>query len=237
VCWSPDGTRLATGSEDGTAKVWDAANAAAIQRWARQDRALKDFQDSNDFRNPHAQGFFQTWLLLLPLPFATGEDGAQALMRQQLPDEAMLRPRAGGTAIIGGRQWVWQEHRSPGAVVNFNAVAGRVAERSVAYAACYLECDRARDGLWLQVGTDDQGKVYLNGRAIYEYRQSRDVSWLNTIGPLSLERGVNVLLIKVANESGQWEGCLRLVDDAGRPVQGLRVKLNSMSVSAPEATP
>ena len=24
---------------------------------------------------------------------------------------------------------------------------------------------------------------------------------------------------------GDWEGCARLVDDAGRPAQGLRVKL------------
>jgi hypothetical protein len=196
-----------------------------VQRWAGQDRALQDYLDSNDFRSPHAQGFLQTWLLLLPLPFAAGEGGAQALDRQQLPDEAQLRPRTGEGIAIGGRRRAWQEHRSPRAVVNFNAVAGRVAERSVVYAACYIECDRARDGLWLQVGTDDQGKVYLNGRAIYEYRQSRDVSWLNVVGPLRLERGVNVLLFKVANESGQWEGCMRLVDDAGRPAQGLRVKL------------
>jgi hypothetical protein len=29
----------------------------------------------------------------------------------------------------------------------------------------------------------------------------------------------------VVNETGQWEGCMRLVDAAGRPVQGLSVKL------------
>jgi tetratricopeptide (TPR) repeat protein len=42
VAWSPDGQRLATGSWDGTAKVWDAAGAAAVQQWARQDRAAQD---------------------------------------------------------------------------------------------------------------------------------------------------------------------------------------------------
>jgi WD40 repeat protein len=225
VSWSPDAARLATGSTDRTAKVWDAAAAAAVQKWARQDRAVQEFLDGNDFRSPNAKGFLQTWLLLSPLPLAAGESGAQALDRQQLPDEARLRPRPGEGVAIGGQRWVWREHRSPRAVVNFNAVAGRVADRSLVYAVCYVESDRARDSLWLQVGSDDQSKVYLNGRDIYQNRDVRDVSWLNTIGPLGLQRGVNVLLFKVANETGEWGGCLRLVDDTGRPVQGLRVKL------------
>ena len=42
---------------------------------------------------------------------------------------------------------------------------------------------------------------------------------------MGLKRGVNVLLFKVVNETGEWEGCARLVDDASRPVQGLRVKM------------
>jgi hypothetical protein len=229
VSWSPDGTRLATGGDEGTANVWEAADARAVQQWDRQDRAVQELLDSNDFRNPHAQGFLQTWLLLLPLPLAAGESGAQALERPQLPDEAQLRPRPGEGVAIGGRRWVWQEHQSPQAVVDFNAAAGRVADRSVVYAACYIESDRARDDLWLQVSSDDQCKVYLNGREIYQYRQTRNiswnVSWLETVHPVSLKRGVNVLLLKVVNEIGQWEGLARLLDDAGQPVRGLRVKL------------
>jgi WD40 repeat protein/serine/threonine protein kinase len=225
VSWSPDGTRLATGADEGTANVWQAAGAAAVQQWARQDRGVQDLLDSNDIRSPHAQGFLQTWLLLLPLPLAAGESGAQALDRQQLPDEACLRPRAGDGVAIGGQRWIWQEYRSPRAVVDVNAVLGRVVERSVAYAVCYLESDRARDGLWLQLCSDDQAKVYLNGREIYQIRLPRSVVTLDTVGPVDLKRGINVLLLKVVNETGQWEGCARLVDDAGRPVQGFHVKL------------
>jgi WD40 repeat protein len=223
VSWSPDGTRLATGSYDGTAKVWDAAGAAAVRQWARQDRDVQDLLDSYDFRGPHAQGFFQTWLLLLPLPFASGETSLQALDRPQLPGEASLRPRPGERVTVGGQPCVWQEYRSPKAIVDFNAVLGRVKERCVAYAVCYIESDQARDGLWLQLGSDDQAKVHLNGREIYRIRQPRTMWTLDTVGPMGLKRGINVLLFKVVNETGQWESCARLVDEAYRPVQGLRV--------------
>jgi hypothetical protein len=225
VSWSPDGRRLATSGEDGTAEVWEAADARAVEQWVRRDRVVEDLLKINDFRSPHAQGFFQTWLVLLPLPLAAGENSAQALDRQQLPEEAQLRPRPGEGITVGQERWVWQEYRSPRAVVNFHAAAGTMAERSVVYAACYIESDRARDGLWLQLGSDDQVKVYLNGREIYHDHRFRKLTWLNTVGPVVLKRGVNVLLFKVVNETGEWEGCARLLDEAGRPVQDLRVKL------------
>jgi hypothetical protein len=105
-------------------------------------------------------------------------------------------------------------------------VLGKVKEWSVAYAVCYLDSEQARDGLWLQVGSDDQAKVYLNGREIYQHRMARALVGLDTIGPFSLRQGTNVLVFKVVNEGSGWQGCARLVDEAGRPVPDIRVKLS-----------
>jgi hypothetical protein len=208
--------------------VWEAADAEAVQEWARQDRAVQDLRDRDDISSPRAQGFLRDWLLLLPLPWAAGETVAQALDRHQIPDEAQARPRAGDRVPLGGQELIWQEHRSPGRVVDLDAAAGQTTERSVAYAVCYIESDRERDGLWLQVGGDDRAKVYLNGQEIYRSRGNRSEVTrqpLDAAGPVRMERGINVLLLKVVNVSDRWQCCARLVDDAGGPAEGLRVRL------------
>jgi hypothetical protein len=132
-----------------------------------------------------------------------------------------MRPRAGQPVRIGDQALVWQQYNSPNAVLDFNAVLGKLTKRYFAYAACYLKSDRPRNDLWLQVGSDDQAKVSINGRDVYQFRRPRALVGLETIGPLSLEQGTNVLLFQVANEGADWLGCVRLVDAAGRPVQGV----------------
>ncbi len=225
VSWTPDGKRLATASEDGTIKVWSAASADAVEQWAREDHILEEHLALNAFVGPKAQGFVQSWLLLLPLPAVKGESGAQILDREQLPNEAHIQPRSGERFRAGDHELVWQEHHSAESVLDFNAVLGNVTEWCVGYAVCYLESEQARDGLWLQVGSDDQAKVYLNGREIYQHRMDRALVGLDTVGPLSLRQGTNVLLFKVVNEGSGWQGCVRLVDDSGRPVSDIHVKL------------
>jgi hypothetical protein len=199
----------------------------AVQDWSRQDRALEEFLALNTFYGPRAQGFLQTWLLLLPLPLAPGTSGAEGLDLQQLAGEAQLRPRPGERVPVGTQELVWQEHRSPQALVDFNAVLGRVMERNVVYAVCYLESEQARDGLWLQVGSANQAKVYINGQKIYSRgRRRQSLEDLDTVGPVALKQGTNMLVFKVVNEGSSWEGCcMRLVDAAGQPAQGIRVKL------------
>ncbi|MGO9915657.1 MAG: protein kinase domain-containing protein [Isosphaeraceae bacterium] len=225
LCWSPDGMRLATGGLDGAATIWEAAGAQAASSWRREDRLVQELLGRNKFRGPGARGFFRDWLLLLPLPFANGEKGAAALDRQQLAGEAHLCPREGEDVRIGGRALSWRAHRGQESIVDFNAVLGQVTERSVAYAVCYLESDRARNDLCLQISSDDQAKLYLNGQEVYRCRVRRQLDALDTAGPVPLKQGSNVLLLKVANEKKEWESCVRLVDSAGRPAEGIHVEL------------
>src|SRR5262249_3337585 len=157
-------------------------------------------------RGPQAQGFVHDWLLLAPIPFTAplpltrGESGAKGLELQQLPEEAQLRPRHGERVQVGAQSLVWHEIHSPEADVEFKNALGNRKEWSVAYLVCYLESDGARNDLSLQVSSDDQAKVYLNGEKVYECRFTKSVGGLDPPVSVPLREGRNVLVFKVVNE-------------------------------------
>jgi len=97
--------------------------------------------------------------------------------------------------------------------------------QGVAYAVCYVVSEAERNDLLLQVGGDDQAKVYLNGHDIYKQSLPRALNALDPIGPVTLRKGTNVLVLKVVNQAQAWQGCARFVDREGNPAEGLRVSL------------
>ena len=48
---------------------------------------------ADDAFKPDDEGFIRNWLVLAPLPFGGAKDGAEALGKQQVPDEAKLQPK------------------------------------------------------------------------------------------------------------------------------------------------
>lgn len=78
----------------------------------------------------------------------------------------------------------------------------------------------------MQVGSDDESKIYLNGRQIYrwgELRQFRPDEDL--VENVSLQAGCNVLVFKVVNETAGWAGSVWLTDASGQPVKGISIGL------------
>ena len=174
VAWSPDGTRLATGGDDGAARIWEAAVPEQVRQWDRQERAVRDVPARERLPRSAGAGIppgLARAAATDPWPRARAARGRWT--GSSSPSEANLRPRPGDRVAVGREELVWRQHRSAEAVLDFNAVLGRATGPSVAYAVCYIESDRARDGLWLQIGSDDQSKAYLNGQEIYQCPVSR----------------------------------------------------------------
>ena len=112
-------------------------------------------------------------------------------------------------------------------VIDFDQLLGTRKESSVAYMVCYIESEALRTNLLMKVGSDEQSKVYLNGKEIYRCSESRAYfPDQDTTTGVRLEAGLNVLVFKIANEILHWKGSVRFTDSAGRPVNGIRVTLS-----------
>jgi hypothetical protein len=168
-------------------------------------------------------GSIKTWMLLAPIS-STFTNGALALAQEQIPNEAGLRPRVGDKAKFENRELVWKAVQLENHLLDFNQFVGQPTEWSVAYAVSYIQSPSAQTNLVMSIGSDDQSKVYLNGKETHRSEQPRSYyEDEDTLTGVNLKAGLNVLVFKVVNERVDWQGSVRLTDAAGQPVGGIRV--------------
>jgi WD40 repeat protein len=219
TAFSPDGNVLGSMNVVGTLHLWRAPPLAEIDAAEAKEKQEQDLPAQD-------LGEIKQWLVLAPIPF-TGRSGATALEQQQIPQEANLRPRAGERVKVGAKEEAWKPVRLPHYLLDFNLLLGKKTDWSVAYAVCYIHSQTAQAGLLMNVGSDDQAKVYLNGRELYQRREAR--AWVpdeDEVTGVDLRVGLNVLVFKVVNETERWQGSVRLTDAAGLPLKGIRLTLD-----------
>jgi serine/threonine protein kinase len=166
--------------------------------------------------------FVRAWLILSgPLPCE--EDDLKVLDQQQVPDAALLRPRAGEAFQAGGKNLVWKEHHSKDVVLDFTTIYGPKSDNKLTYAVCYVHVDADRNDLALRIGSDDQATVTINGQQVFRQPAARSLELdEDEVKPIALRKGSNVLVFKVVNVNECWEGSLHFVGLDGRPAEGLR---------------
>lgn len=172
---------------------------------------------------PDEEGFVRHWLILAPIPLVDGESGVDGLNKQQVKDEAKLKPKEGDEAKAGDNTLKWTKYEAGDYFIDFNAHLGNTAEDSVAYAVCYLVADKPHKAVKMKIGSDDQCKVYLNGKQVIKNVENRGLDKDQDAADVELKAGVNVIVFKVVNEKADFSGCLRLMDEKEKPITGLKV--------------
>lgn len=231
--FSPDGTRLACGGNHPAFEVWESATMDEVAQWRAEDEAAAKRWAAWDQQAAAAKtalrpDWIKSWLILAPIPSGAGQTLAQQLRDEQVAGETQLHPRAEEPVRVGSREMRWKPARFENGVIDFSRFVGAGETLGVtAYAVCYVRSAQARPDLRLKVGSDDQSRVYLNGRLLHDYPfPGPMVKDQSTVVGVDLRAGVNVIVFKVINQRSVWSGTLRFVDDQDQPARGLEFSLS-----------
>lgn len=174
--------------------------------------------------SPDAEGFIRNWLVLAPIAIE-GESGASEIDRDFLKGEATMTPRAGEKVTVGGQALAWQAHQTPDYFIDFLEAFGKARGEYVAgYAVAYVMADEDMK-VTLAVSSNDQGKAWLNGKQVFKFTDTRVLEKDTDRTEVTLNKGQNVLVLKVINEVNNWQGCARFMKD------GVAVKNVQISVA------
>ncbi|MBA4189545.1 MAG: hypothetical protein C0467_16285 [Planctomycetaceae bacterium] len=202
----------------------DRLRNAIRQRGKVVENQLASYEDSTG-KPMDSEGFIRHWLVLTPVPHPGGADSNKAVDTQLLPNEAKLEPKEGDKVKIGGKELVWKKVETDDFCIDFPSVSGG-ADNASAYCVSYLVAPQEFKDVILRLGSDDGAKVYVNGKEIGKVLESRAVGKdQNSFGGVTLNKGVNVVVFKVCNGSGDWKGGLRFVDKNGAPLKTLKPQL------------
>ncbi len=176
---------------------------------------------------PKNDGFIREWLLLAPIQLPADTDGAEAIDQNQIPHEGQLKPKAGDKVTVDGKEFTWKKVKAMDYFLDLNALVKQQTEKTVAYAVGYLRSDEERTGLRLKTGSNDQAKVYLNGKQLLKITNAQALEQDSDLArDVTLNKGVNVVVFKIFNEGGEdWQGCLRFTEPNGKAVTNLFQRL------------
>jgi hypothetical protein len=171
-------------------------------------------------------GYIHQWLMLAPVSLEEEESGSEAIVFPIIRREKDLQPQAGDSVTIAGQTHQWVAKRTDEVVFDFNKVLGGNHDHAAGYLAVYVHAPKAMENITLLAGGNDQARIYLNGEAVSTSFEARALTRDSDVARgLTLRKGFNTLILKVINEVGNWQGCLRVLDADGKPPEGVSLKL------------
>jgi hypothetical protein len=167
---------------------------------------------------PRPVGFIRNWLVCGPFPSPRlSEKALAAVIAVQkdrpsakylrgghhvdyLGGEAAARPKEGQSVKRPDGSVVrWRSFESLTDIAWLHEVFGEEGRQAmVGYAYATIHRDKAGKAL-LAMGTDDNAKVFLNGKLVHDVYVARGVKLDEDVVPVTFRAGTNHLLIKIEN--------------------------------------
>lgn len=112
-----------------------------------------------------------------------------------------------GVLNFEGKSCEWAYLKSESDIIDLRK---EVSDHNFEYvlAAAQIKCPKAQSRLW-GIGSDDGIKIWVNGKPVHENWIGRAVSKDDDLVEISLEKGMNTILIKIQNMEYGWGFTIR----------------------------
>jgi hypothetical protein len=176
------------------------------------------------------QGFVANWLICGPFPNPGERPDNTGFGTDYLKNyggEAAFTPTNGmEIKIDGGAAVKFLPYATTGTDIIFGDVPHLKIESNqekiLVYCACWLDSDADKD-VEVRVGSDDGYKLWINHQLISEQHVYRAMEMDQETHKVKLNKGKNLLLIKVDQDTGEYQFMLRVVGADGKAAPGVTV--------------
>ena len=179
------------------------------------------------------QGFVVNWLICGPFPNPGERPDNAGFNTDYLKDyggEMAFVPTNGmeikGGGIDGTVTVKFQPYHATGTDIIFGDVnflgIEPTQEKILTYCACWLDSDADKD-VEVRVGSDDGYKLWINHQLIATVHEYRAMEMDQETHKVKLNKGKNLLLIKVDQDTGEYQFMLRVVTPDGKAAPGVTV--------------
>lgn len=173
---------------------------------------------------PDDEGFIRNWLMFAPIKLEGS--GADEIDKQQLKDEGKLQPKEGDKAKAGDTELTWKAIKAADAFFDVNEILGSQNDNVAGYFVAYINVPAEKKDVTLLMGSNDEGKAYLNGKEVVKFDGSRSFEKdTDKAEGLTLRKGINTIVFKVINESNNWQGSIRFTTKDGAAIKDFKVQL------------
>jgi len=160
--------------------------------------------------------WIQSWLLCGPIPLEKPVDESESYSHLKgfnndylvkFGGEQNLSIKAGDVVKFKNGTAKWKLYNSPDSIIDLDKVVSK-ADPVLAYA--YTEIQAEDDKIWfISFGTNDGGKLWVNGMNVWDFESARGLSTDNDQIPVLLRKGKNTVLFKIEERGNRWEFCAR----------------------------
>jgi tetratricopeptide (TPR) repeat protein len=156
----------------------------------------------------------ENWLVVGPFDNTNGNGFSEAYPPEKKIDLTATYQGKGKDA-----SWIEVNDEIADAYIDLYKIYDK-AEWAVAYALARVNSPADRE-VYLRIGSDDDVKVWLNGKKVLSVNVPRPIGIDQNIVLVTLKSGANDILVKVCNRTSYWGFYMRITDRDGKPYDDL----------------